>query len=214
VAHVTDNNGYVREVTPTGQWFLESDGQRWWFDSGSVALDFAYTGGFTPKWESLLEPDALREWLHGRYPTLDDVANDRDLKDARALRGVIARMAVAASLERPLLREDVDLLNAFAATADIPPALGGGSRRAGRAKAHVGQALSAMARESVWLFDAANEERIRECAASDCHLIFYDESRSNNRRWCSMQRCGNRAKVRSHRERARGAGDAATTHEN
>ncbi|MEQ1734865.1 MAG: CGNR zinc finger domain-containing protein, partial [Rhodoglobus sp.] len=23
--------------------------------------------------------------------------------------------------------------------------------------------------------------------------------RSNNRRWCSMQRCGNRAKVRAHR---------------
>jgi predicted RNA-binding Zn ribbon-like protein len=32
--------------------------------------------------------------------------------------------------------------------------------------------------------------------------VFFDESRSNNRRWCSMQRCGNRSKVRAHRERA------------
>ena len=44
-------------------------------------------------------------------------------------------------------------------------------------------------------------ERVRECAADDCAIVFYDESRSNNRRWCSMQRCGNRAKVRAHRAR-------------
>jgi predicted RNA-binding Zn ribbon-like protein len=33
-------------------------------------------------------------------------------------------------------------------------------------------------------------------------MVFHDESRTNNRRWCSMERCGNRAKVRAHRERA------------
>jgi predicted RNA-binding Zn ribbon-like protein len=32
--------------------------------------------------------------------------------------------------------------------------------------------------------------------------VFYDESRAGSRRWCSMQRCGNRAKVRAHRQRA------------
>jgi predicted RNA-binding Zn ribbon-like protein len=31
--------------------------------------------------------------------------------------------------------------------------------------------------------------------------VFRDESRTANRRWCSMQRCGNRAKVRAHRAR-------------
>ena len=38
---------------PTGQWFDAADGQRWWFDSGSIAFDFAYTGGFggPPEWE-------------------------------------------------------------------------------------------------------------------------------------------------------------------
>ena len=62
--------------------------------------------------------------------------------------------------------------------------------------------LSMVAREAVALFDAEHSERIRECAADDCALVFYDESRSNNRRWCSMQRCGNRAKVRKHRSQA------------
>jgi predicted RNA-binding Zn ribbon-like protein len=95
------------------------------------------------------------------------------------------------------------MVNLFAATPDIPPSLAGGSRRAGRSTARVSQALSAMARESVELFDVSERGRIRECAADDCQLVFYDESRSNNRRWCSMQRCGNRAKVRAHRAAAR-----------
>jgi predicted RNA-binding Zn ribbon-like protein len=61
-----------------------------------------------------------------------------------------------------------------------------------------------MAREAVELFDVDNAERIRTCAADDCDLVFFDASRSNNRRWCSMQRCGNRAKVRGHRARLAG----------
>jgi predicted RNA-binding Zn ribbon-like protein len=44
--------------------------------------------------------------------------------------------------------------------------------------------------------------RLRACAAADCGYFYLDTSRSGNRRWCSMQRCGNRAKVRAHRERS------------
>jgi len=93
----------------------------------------------------------------------------------------------------------VDVINLFAATPDIPPALEGGTRQAGRTRARVGQAMSELAREAVDLLGDDGRERIRECAAADCQIVFYDESRSNNRRWCSMQRCGNRAKVRAHR---------------
>ena len=64
-------------------------------------------------------------------------------------------------------------------------------------------ALSTLAREAVANLGAREEGRIRRCAAEDCRLVFHDESRTNSRRWCSMQRCGNRAKVRAHRERAR-----------
>ena len=44
--------------------------------------------------------------------------------------------------------------------------------------------------------------RIRECSADDCRLVYLDTSRSGTRRWCSMQRCGNRAKVRTFRAKA------------
>jgi predicted RNA-binding Zn ribbon-like protein len=40
------------------------------------------------------------------------------------------------------------------------------------------------------------------CGADNCYLIYLDTSRPGNRRWCSMERCGNRAKVRGHRSRS------------
>jgi predicted RNA-binding Zn ribbon-like protein len=187
----------------TGQWFRSTDGHRWWFDSGSLALDFAYTGamGDNPAWERLHEPTDLAGWLSERFSEIDGTVTERDLIDAKALRSAVARVAIAASLGEDANRDDVDMINLFAATPDIPPALTGGSRQAGRTRARAGQALSAMAREAIGLFGADPAGRIRECSADDCALIFYDESRSNNRRWCSMQRCGNRAKVRAHRAR-------------
>ena len=185
----------------TGQWFRSGDGHQWWFDSGALSLDFAYSGamGDNPEWEDLHSPDDLSSWLDGRFPDLLTAATDRDLTDALALRTAIARSATAAGRGEAPSADDVDIINLFAATPDIPPALAGGSRQAGRAKARPAQALSAMAREAVELFTPEQRERIRLCAADDCGLVFYDESRSNNRRWCSMKRCGNRAKVRTHR---------------
>jgi predicted RNA-binding Zn ribbon-like protein len=194
VRHPTDTH-------PTGQWFTSGEGHRWWFDSGALALDFAYTGGMgdNPAWERLHSPADLSAWLDERFDDVDSTATDRELTDALALRAAIARTATAFSRGGDPLGDDVDIINLFAATPDIPPVLAGGRRQAGRSRARVGQALSVMARQAVELFSSEERERIRECAASDCALVFYDESRSNNRRWCSMQRCGNRAKVRKHR---------------
>jgi predicted RNA-binding Zn ribbon-like protein len=64
-----------------------------------------------------------------------------------------------------------------------------------------GQVLSLLARDAVDLFAGPYANRIRVCSAPDCALLYVDQSRSGNRQWCSMQRCGTRAKVRAHRER-------------
>jgi predicted RNA-binding Zn ribbon-like protein len=176
------------------------EAQRWWFDSGSIALDFAYAGGFGEVPESLDTASALDAWLADRFPGLD-AASDRGLLDGRALQTALAHLTAATGAGESAAAEDVDVVNLFAATPDIPPSLAGGSRQAGRSRAHIGQAFSAMAREGIAVFGPEGAERVRACAADDCDLIFYDGSRSNNRRWCSMQRCGNRAKVRAHRSR-------------
>jgi predicted RNA-binding Zn ribbon-like protein len=195
----------MRQTIPTGQWFTSSEGHKWWFDSGAVSLDFAYTGamGENPAWEELHAASDLATWLDGRFSAVDGTVTEGDLRDATALRAAIAQLAHAASAGHALPATAIDMVNLYAATPDIPPALPGGTRRAGRATARPAQALSFMAREAIDLFGEPELVRFRECAADDCQLIFYDESRSNNRRWCSMQRCGNRAKVRAHRSKTK-----------
>ena len=187
----------------TGQWFTSRTSRQWWFDSGARALDFAYTGamGHNPAWEKLHTPSDLAAWLDGRFEASDGTVTERDLADATGLREAIASIATALSVNEIPDPQQIDVINLFAATPDVPPRLAGGGMKAGRTTVRTGQALSTMAREAVFLFGAEQHERIRECSAADCALVFYDESRSNNRRWCSMQRCGNRAKVRSHRAR-------------
>jgi predicted RNA-binding Zn ribbon-like protein len=174
----------------------------WWFDTGSVAIDFAYTGGFDDDRARVETESGLTTWLSQRFNEIGTEASEGDLRDARALRSAIARLTAAASAGRLAAAEDVDVVNLFAATPDIPPVLAGGSRQAGRTNARIGQALSAIARESVGLFSNQDSGRIRACEGDDCDLLFYDDSRAGTRRWCSMQRCGNRAKVRAFRQRA------------
>jgi predicted RNA-binding Zn ribbon-like protein len=46
--------------------------------------------------------------------------------------------------------------------------------------------------------------RVRECGSATCEWLFVDRSRNHSRRWCDMNDCGNRAKVRRFRQRQRG----------
>ncbi|WNY32953.1 CGNR zinc finger domain-containing protein [Curtobacterium flaccumfaciens] len=82
----------------------------------------------------------------------------------------------------------------------------------GANRVRLAQALSSVARDAVALFTEVGFDdveadgrptRLSRCSAEDCGLVFYDSSRGGTRRWCSMQRCGNRAKVRAHRARPR-----------
>ena len=157
--------------------------------------------GGNPAWERLHAPDDLTTWLRERFPVAVGVARSRDLFDAISLREAIGRMATSAAHGEPARAADIDLVNLYAATPDIPPSLVGGSRQAGRSVQTVGQALSTIARDAVDLFDPANDGRIRACNGGDCAIVYLDTSRAATRRWCSMQRCGNRAKVRAHRAR-------------
>ena len=190
----------------TGQWMDSTDGQHWWFDSGSLALDFAYTGGLDraggATWETVRDSDDLNGWLTERFPEVAPTAGEREFTDARTLRSAIGRLAAQASAGERAEPDDIDIVNLFAAMPDIPPVLPGGGRQAGRSNARPHQALGTVARDAVRLFGPEAGGRIRECSAEDCRLVYLDTSRSGNRRWCSMQRCGNRAKVRAHRARA------------
>lgn len=196
----------VLQAPATGQW-LDTDGIHWWFDSGSIALDFAHTGALPGDSELLHSPMSLGIWLSERFPRVNVVSSERgvsesELSDALMLRESIGRLAMTVN---PPAVSDIDVVNLVAAMPDMPPVLRGGSRQAGASHAHVSQALSTIAREAIALFDPVQAANIRSCSADDCALIYLDTSPGRSRRWCSMQRCGNRAKVRAYRDRTSGS---------
>ena len=54
-------------------------------------------------------------------------------------------------------------------------------------------------------------DRVKECPGlGDCGWIFLDTSKNASRRWCSMEGCGSRAKMRRQYARRRGAASRST----
>ncbi len=44
-------------------------------------------------------------------------------------------------------------------------------------------------------------DHLKRCRDEDCRAVFYDHSKNHSGKWCSMQSCGNRNKVRAWRAR-------------
>jgi predicted RNA-binding Zn ribbon-like protein len=59
--------------------------------------------------------------------------------------------------------------------------------------------LTILARDAIDLLTGPYAGRIRVCASDDCSLLFVDTSRPGQRRWCSMNTCGARAKMTTYR---------------
>jgi predicted RNA-binding Zn ribbon-like protein len=49
------------------------------------------------------------------------------------------------------------------------------------------------------LLTSKTVQRIRSCAGEHCDWLFIDNSRNHLRRWCSMDECGNQAKMKRRR---------------
>lgn len=122
-----------------------------------------------------------------------------DVPALRALRAAITRTARGAAGGVVPGADDIAVINAAAARSPLVPRLthdGAAVVQPGSAR----QALSTLARDAIDLFSSPLlVARIRVCAADDCELLLLDTSRPGTRRWCSMERCGDRAKKRSAR---------------
>lgn len=190
----------------TGRVLRDPKGGSFRFDAGAVCLDFAHTGGEGEyaKFESLHEPDDLAEWLAAAplfaLPTAPVTA--RELTAAKALRQAIWEAAHARADGRPLPASAVETINRAAAATPLTPALAtDGASAEWAAPVRATQALSTLAREMIELLTGPLAGRIRECAGDNCPLVFVDTSRPGARRWCAMERCGNRHKLRALRAR-------------
>jgi predicted RNA-binding Zn ribbon-like protein len=183
-----------------------SDARR--FRTGRACLDFCHTGGDGPlaRFELLHDADSLAQWL-GVILETDGIVSGRDGPDgvaaARRLRGAIWAAAHDVIAGRRIQDTCRRIINATAEREPCIPRLGSDGVAGLAPPVTVDRLLSTLARDAIDLFGGPLAGRIRACEAADCQLLFVDQSRPGGRRWCSMQRCGNLAKVRRHRSGSR-----------
>lgn len=194
-------------MNPGTRLLIGEDGQQFLFDPGSFCLELLLTGGPAQhqRDELLRAPTDLGDWLAGSRLALAAPMPDvrvrltelRQLKEFRdTMWGVARGLARGDAVER----RHVELINDCAGTTlrpELDPETGG---RRWASPITGDQILGAAARDAIELI-GQNADRLRECHADDCSLLFADTSRPGSRRWCSMQRCGNRNKVKSYRNR-------------
>jgi predicted RNA-binding Zn ribbon-like protein len=178
-------------------------GETFWFDPGAFCLEFALTGGagYRAAYETLHEPGDLARWCWDSVAVDVSRVTSRDLVDAKRLRAAIWQLADGQVEGRPLPRRAVEEINAAAAKPSLAPQIGPATARRWTTPARPSQLLSTVARDAIDLFTGPMAGRIRRCAGVNCTLVFADMSRPGRRRWCSMERCGNRAKVHAFRNR-------------
>lgn len=153
--------------------------------------------------ERLAEPDDLDRWLQLTGLASRPRCDARLLRRARDLREAIYRLVTAARDARPADPADIELINRWARKPGPSPQLDA-SLHVTMVGSDPGQAaLAQLARGAIELVAGDQLHRIRNCANPTCSLMFIDHSRPGRRRWCSMERCGNRAKTSRYRERRR-----------
>lgn len=175
------------------------------FGYGSPALDLGVTlrRRSSEAIELLVTPADAARWLVGSGLLAEEPRlGDADVIELRALRDAIYRLGNAAVHGKNPSVSDIRIVNAAARRADVAPQLAEDwSVRAPRSRAFE-SALATIAREAIALFaDDARRPLLRTCEQDDCQGLFLDRSRGERRRWCSMSRCGNRAKAAAFRLR-------------
>jgi predicted RNA-binding Zn ribbon-like protein len=177
------------------------------FIGGRPCLNFVATLGKrhgTPV-ERLPDPAALATWITDAELSVGTEpvgVTARELTDARTLREALYRVVRDAMAGRQPAAADVERVNEAAARPDLAPQLGEQRWKS----AHPARAaLATVARDGVLLVGSSLLERVKECENPECSLLFLDDSQARRRRWCSMDRCGNLAKIAGYRSRSRAA---------
>lgn len=177
----------------------------------ALCLDFANSvdwsaDGEPIKDEVLTTPDHLRRWGL-RLGLGDSAPGDAELREALALRSALHHAFAAIAHGDDPATEWADTIaeqHAEAAAAATLAPVDDGSWHLDWPADDPRRVRFAVVTDAVALLaDAARVERLRHCPGHDCGWLFLDLS--GRRRWCSMETCGSRAKMRRLYQRQRAA---------
>lgn len=155
--------------------------------------------------DAIADPTALREWLsdYGIEPT--GPIDTADVEQFERVREALHRTTLAVLDGERGSAADLRLL-ARALEADQPLTIHATDDGLAVARpTTAAEALARLVREAVQDLTGPRRDHLHTCGDDTCSGIFLDYS--GRRRWCSDERCGNRARVRAHRARR----DAAET---
>ena len=158
--------------------------------------------------ELLATPGALGAWLaaRGLAPAPVD-AGEPELRRALTAREALRALARVNGAGPAARREALRELDGAARGAPVevrfategPCAVGGDAGVPGA----IGVLMAITARAMI----DGSWSRLKVCPGEDCGWAFYDHSRNQAGRWCSMSVCGGRAKARAHYRRRRPGAD-------
>lgn len=170
-----------------------------------TGVDFALTGGVSG-YESLFGVTDLQSWVRAGF-RLDVDVSDKAFADALTLRRALWQLFRASLDGQPLSAAAISVLNSAARSAPMTRQLDRSAEGwRWQRPVSLAEVMSAVSRDAIELLAVDDRSRLRECAAHNCALIFFDDSRSGRRRWCAPQRCGDRARARDYRARQKAAG--------
>ena len=188
-----------------------------------VSVDFVntrYWRGRAAPVEELHGPEDLLRWASGPGGMGETVASAFRARWASHPREGAAAFASAIELREALLRLFGSTLAGQAGPADLATfnaALAAAAPRhrmvprdgrlvwqAEALRLDAASLLSPVLWSAADLLAGARLARVRQCDNPECRWVFLDDSKSGNRRWCSMASCGNRAKAHRHYLKSKG----------
>ncbi len=181
------------------------DGQVFEFDGGSLSLELTATGGEGEwaRFESLHEPADVDRWAAESRLQRRAETTAADLRALKRLREAIWSAAFAIATGGEPIRADIETVNRYAAGPAPVPRIDPDTGSSGWRGPLTGREMVAeIARDAVRTLGRPIRDRVRRCEGTNCYLVYLDTSRPGRRRWCSMQRCGNRHKASEYRARA------------
>ena len=125
------------------------------------------------------------------------------------LRETIFRCFAATASGGAPAEDDLAALNAALAAAPARQRVRHGGWDIGTPAPSAGTLLAPTLWSAADLLVGNQLARVRQCANPECGWLFLDNSKSGNRRWCSMSACGNRAKAHRHYLRQKEVGRAS-----
>lgn len=139
--------------------------------------------------------------LAGRKPA----AARRVLARATKLREALFAIVTALARKAPPAAPDLAVLNTCLAAANRSARLERNRRGFtwtwGSTPPQLDLPLWLIARSAADVLTAGPLERLKSCNGEACGWVFLDQTRNGRRRWCEMEVCGSRAKMRRFRAR-------------